>query len=229
MSESDDNLKRAALSYLRHQPFLHILLLAILAAVIGLAYLDKREYVADVLKVGCYSVVATLIGVLCSWSAPRVQAIVDSIPLMTAAYTELASGYRLLAQFVAAIQPDIQRTNMLLLIEDNSMDVVRVQAACVEVVREFHLSFRCVETLAEAVELIQRASVAIVDVILPDNTKPDAINRLMELCNCPVIIHTIDKYSTEDFPRAFAILRKNEDFDKLRDTVRRAVASTRFS
>ncbi len=231
MPEGDGDIKKMAASYLRHQPFLHVLLLAILSAVVWLAYSGKGEFIPDVLKVGCYSVIVVLIGVACSWFAPRIQAVVESIPLMTSAYDSLATAFSVLSRFVSATQIEHVRNNKLvLLVEDSSVQAHMIRAMCADLVAEFHLSFRDVGSLSEAFTYLQTACVAVIDVVLPDNSDPDAINVLIDLAGCPVIVHSGTEFQTSEFPRAFAVITKNSDsgFDELRDTLRRAIASTRF-
>lgn len=234
----DDDIKRTAARWLRHQPFLHVLLLSILGLVGWLAYSDKPQFIPDVLKVGCYSVVVTLIGVGASWVAPRIQTVVDSIPAMTTAYSHLvtalesqALSYAVLSRFVSATQIENVRNNKLvLLVEDSTVQAKLIRALCADIVAEFHLSFRDVGSLGEAFTYLQSACVAVIDVCLPDNQDPRAINVLIELAGCPVIVHSGTDFKKDDFPRAFAVLSKDSSggYEELRDTMRRAVASTRF-
>lgn len=228
---TEDDLKRTAARWLRHQPFLHVLMLAILGAVVWLAYSGKGEFISDVLKVGSVAVVITLIGVACSWFAPRIQTVVESIPQMTAAYDSLATAFAVLSRFVSATQAENVRNNkVVLLVEDSSVQARLIRALCADLVAEFHLSFRDVGSLSEAFTYLHSACVAVIDVCLPDNDDPKAINVLIDLAGCPVIVHSGTTYGADDFPRAFAVITKgdNANYDELRDTMRRAIASTRF-
>lgn len=229
--DTDITIKATAAHWLKHQPFLHILLLAILASILYLAYIDKPAIIPDVIRVGGYSVAVALIGVACSWFAPRIQVVVESIPHMTAAFDSLATAYGVLSRFVAATQAENVRNNkVVLLVEDSTVQARLIRAMCVDLVAEFHLSFRDVGSLNEAFTYIQSACVAILDVILPDNDDPAAINILITLAGCPVIIHTGSEHSMSDFPGAFAVIHKTDSnsFDLLKSAMRRAIASTRF-
>lgn len=235
---TDDDLKRTALRWVRHQPFLHLLLLSIIASVVYLAYIDKPAIIPDVLKVGCYSVVVTLIGVASTWMAPRIQAVVESIPMMMAAYDRLATSHEtlqtsfyVLQRFVASTQADRVRANTLvLLVEDSSVEARLIRGICADLVAEFHLSFRDVGSLGEAFSHLPNACVAVIDVMLPDNEDPKSVSVLIDLAGCPVIVHSSTKFTSDDFPRAFAVLQKGSDdqYELLRDAMRRAIASTRF-
>lgn len=230
-SDADLDIKTTVLHYFKHQPFLHLLLLCILASVLWLAHTNKAEIIPEVVKVGFYSVIVTLVGVATSWFAPRIQAVVESIPHMTHAFDSLATAYGVLSRFVAATNAEKARNNKLvLLVEDSTVQARAIRGLCADLVAEFHLSFRDVGSLDEAFAYIQTACVAIIDVTLPDNDGPEAINVLIDLAGCPVIIHTGTAYEKDDFPRAFAVILKDDShsYEELRTEMRSAIASTRF-
>lgn len=238
MSEAYDSIKIVAANRVRHEPFLHILLLAVLGSVLWLAYINKQQYIDSILTVGGWSVAVTLIGIGCSWLAPRLQAQFDATPKLANALEKLAenqesmrSSYYILSRYVASIGENSTRNNnLVLLVEDNSVEAKLIRGICTDVVKKYRLSFRDVDSMSQAFIYLHAACVAIIDVSLPDSSDPATINTLIGFASCPVIVHSGGNYTAETFPRAFAVLKKDygDGFATLAKALEDAVASTRF-
>lgn len=237
--EGDDEevvIRTIGLKWLMRQPFPYVLTICVLGSIVYLGEIDKPALIPYVIQVGIIGVIVAMIILCAGWFAPKVAAILDAIPKIEAFgsrttdnFEHLTTSFSVLSRFVSAVQAENTRNNKLvLLVEDSFSEARLIRAMCADVVGEFHLSFRDVGSLTDAFAYINQSCLAVIDVVLPDNDSPVQINVLIDLAGCPVIVHSNDKYTAADFPRAFAVLNKSDGIDKLKVEMRKAIASTRF-
>jgi len=208
-------IKEAASKWISKQPFLYVLLIAILVSVFGLAYYDKGMFIPDVLRVGCYSVAVVACGMVASWFAPRLQSVFDSIPTMTRAYqalsesnTNQAESMRILTRFASSLQQSLRGNRMVLIVEGSRIEEALVTSWCMDIIKDFGLDLHVARSYAEAIDNLATACVAIVDVVLPDNDSELRIQELIDMAGCPVIVYSGFVSDPGCFLNAEAVLKK---------------------
>ena len=130
----------------------------------------------------------------------------------------------------AAINCHLHDREILVLLEDYTLDAMWVRGVLKELMRKTDLELTVVETLAKLKRYEQSACVIIADVMVPD-TEDDVthskLRALIERAGCPVIIHAGNEYAAGTFPGAFGVIRKHESPVALVAMVEAAVKKSR--
>lgn len=220
-----------------HEHFLHLLLLVVIGAILYLSHVGKPEVIPSVIEVGAYSVGVTVLGIAGRWVGSRVDMVADSIPQMTRNYNELTEHHRKIKSSVSDVADSIgvlasdihQNRSMVLLAEDNPIDARLVTSACVEVIQRYRVSLRVVSSMRDAIALVHRSCLSIIDVALDDSNCVARVNNLIAMASpWPVIVYTHGDYEDKDFPNAVAVVNKTATMRDMVELIGDTLAKTRF-
>lgn len=68
-----DYLKEAVIQRAKSEPFVHIVILGVLASVLWLIHIDKTQHIGTVILVGSGSVVMIIVSSIAMWAAARID------------------------------------------------------------------------------------------------------------------------------------------------------------
>ena len=183
-------------------------------------------------------VIVSACAALWKWLYPRLDKAFDCVPKLeelcarnthsldelAIATTSLASNFGMLSRLVSAQAAAcmLQTKRVLLLVEDSVIDSRLLMGILGPVSVKYKLVVIPVMSMEEALPQIPQACLMILDVNLPD-ANLDTIRSLIEVCPCPVIVHSASTYTQKDFPGARGIVEKggpSENITSLIETIR---------
>jgi len=146
---------------------------------------------------------------------PRLQTLEKTIIQLTNSTTCLARIAN--AMHVATLTD----RRLILVVEDSHIDCTLIDRCCSEIARKHHLRIQFCGSLQESMPHIPFSRVVVLDVILPDSSEED-IAAIVDAAPCPVIVHSgLD--SPGNYPRAFAVLKKDPTCELLKIKLEQAI------
>lgn len=187
------------------------------------------------------------LGILAGWLKPMLNRVVSVYPAMpdintliaktvpamakdlaeiNVAYELLSSSANTMAMVVSGMQSQMAANRTLLLIvESTRFDQANVDHVCRITAMKYGLTIFFANTFNEAAMRMGLARVVILDGEMPDMCR-GALQGLLAVCTCPVIIHAESPEAFIEPERVFAVIGKKQSMEILKAEMERAVLST---
>lgn len=143
---------------------------------------------------------------------------------------QFSAAFTVLGNVLTAMQQQLNNPKWIVLLVEDAKDVrILVRSVVNEIIDDNedtlrHLSIKDVDSLPKAYEWQASARIIVLDVTLPDTTVAE-VKAFVKICgaSCPIIIFTGGGWTDDDFPGAFAFVKKGGSLKDLKGAICRAL------
>ena len=230
-TECGTDTKQTLTKWLTKQPFLYVLLLALLAATLWLAKEGQDRYLPYVLGIGAVSIVVVSLGSICHWLVGwgdrlliHLSYVEQKFSLLTHELAHQSESFTLMAQ---TQQLGLRDKSLLLLVEDSKIDIALIRGVLNCLVLKFGITMGDVPSLAAARMRAPQALALVLDVNLLESGVVEAKEFVRQVgAIVPIVVYCGDQYSPADFPQAHGVIQKM-DFEKLTEALEQIILTRR--
>ena len=157
---------------------------------------------------------------MCACEAKRF----GDVQTITGLLSSLGTKFEVLARVCAASQAKFAERNAILVVDDSSFDSELIGTLCRSITERHDLVMTFATSLDSTYSLLSNARVVILDVLMAETTIEE-LNALIDVISgsCPVIVNSVNEYSRETFPNAFAVCNKWTESGRLTQEIEKAL------